>query len=128
MVKALSWEQKVQLFRDGFTVLRSAVPLELVARARAAIDGTKATEVLLGQRVEFEQINLNTRAKQASAVGSDPAISDLFNKSDILPILRAAIGAVEPARSAQVALTFVASLLHAPNQEPENSENILGSK
>ena len=32
---ALSWQQKTELYNDGFTILRGAVSPELVARARA---------------------------------------------------------------------------------------------
>ena len=102
----LTWEQKMELFADGFTVLRGAVPLELVRRAKAAIDDTGATTVQPGEKVEFEQINLNQRARKAGAVSSSPEITDLFNKSAILPTLEAAIGNVPPAQGAQIALTF----------------------
>lgn len=102
----LTWAQKAELFADGFTVLRGAVPLDLVRRAKEAIDGTGATAVHAGEKVEFEQINLNSRAKKASAVGSSPEITDLFNKSAIRPTLQAAIGNVAAAQGAQIALTF----------------------
>eukprot|EP01044_Picomonas_judraskeda_P003045 COSAG03_NODE_240_length_10098_cov_71.012101_3_plen_204_part_00 len=97
-VAGLTWEQKMELFADGFTVLRNAVPLELVARAKAAIDGTGATAVQPGEKVEFEQINLNQRARKAGAVSSSAEITDLFNKSAIRPTLEAAIGNVPPAQ------------------------------
>jgi len=102
----LSWEQKVELYRDGFTVLRGAIAPPLVARARAAIDGTDATSVAPGEKPEFEQINLNKRAQKASVVGSDPEITDLLNKSAILPTLRAAIGDIAEQAGAQMALTM----------------------
>ena len=70
----LTWAQKLELFVDGFTVLRGAVPLELVRKAKEAIDSTGATAVQDGEKVEFEQINLNSRARKASDVASSPEI------------------------------------------------------
>lgn len=106
MQRQLTWQQKVELFRDGYTVMRGAVPMPLVDRAKAAIDGTNATAVKHDEEIEFEQINLNRRAKTASAVGSSPEITDLFNRSALLTTLNSAIGAVAPATGAQIALTF----------------------
>eukprot|EP01052_Picozoa_sp_SAG31_P022553 SAG31_NODE_1798_length_7243_cov_4.509518_4_plen_304_part_00 len=104
--RELTWEQKLDLFRDGFTVLRGAVDQRLVARARAAIEGTGAISLDKDEKPDFEQINLNTRARKASVVGSEPEITDLFNCSAILPILRSAIGEISEATSAQMALTM----------------------
>jgi hypothetical protein len=101
----LSWGHKLELYRDGFTVLRGAVPARLVAAARAAIDGTGATTTGAA-RPTFEQINLNRYARMASAVGGRPEITDLFNASSLLPTLRHAIGDVAAATGAQIALTM----------------------
>ena len=88
-----------------FTILRGAVSHELVARAKAAIDGTRATDVG-AKKIEFEQTNLSKHAQRAGQVGGWPEVTDILNASDVLPLLRSAIGEVEPARGLQVALTL----------------------
>ena len=101
--------QQRELFFDGLTVLRGAVPAHLVAAARAAIDGTGATAAAgVGKpKQEFEQINLNRFAKRAGEIAGSAAICDLFNKSAVLPTLQSAIGPEIPqAVAAQIALTL----------------------
>lgn len=78
--KCLSLEQKRQLYRDGYIVLKGAVSKELTQAARRRIKQAKKNENL----------------------GSAPEILDLVNESTVTPILHEALGFFDPVSLAQV--------------------------
>ncbi len=83
MAAALSHEQKVRLFHDGYIVIKNAVSQHLVDRARARIKAAKRGESL------------------APAV----ELTDLVNDSNVTPILTDAMGAFDPPSLVHVGVT-----------------------
>ena len=80
----LSPDQKRDLVRDGFVVLKNAVPRDVTARAKAHIDADP------------------TRI----AHGDEQAINDLFNASIVPAVLEEAMGRHTAPINAQVAVTM----------------------
>ena len=78
MQDELSLEQKRTLYRDGYVIVRNAVPEHLVAAAKRRIEGG---EGLLSKATEM---------------------TDLVNKSSVTPILHEAMGYFDPPIAAQV--------------------------
>lgn len=86
------WGQDAQreFVREGHCVLRGAITLELVQRARAAVD---------------ERLSASGPAALASA-GRDPALLALFHGSPLASTMRDAIGRLKPVRGCQVTLRY----------------------
>ena len=78
MQESLTLEQKRTLYRDGYVIVRNAVPEHLVAAAKRRIEGG---EGLLSKATEM---------------------TDLVNKSSVTPILHEAMGYFDPPIAAQV--------------------------
>ena len=78
MQDELTLEQKHTLYRDGYVIVRNAVPEHLVAAAKRRIE---AGEGLLSKATEM---------------------TDLVNKSSVTPILHEAMGYFDPPIAAQV--------------------------
>ena len=81
---ALSQNQKRALVRDGFVILKNAVPRDITARAKTLIN----------------------RDPTKIAHGDEAAINDLFNASSIPAVLEEAMGRHTPPINAQVAVTM----------------------
>ena len=77
---AMTLEQKRDLYRDGYIILRNVVADELVEAARARIK----------------------RAQKGERLGGDKAMTDLVNASSITPILHEAMGYFDPPVHCQV--------------------------
>ena len=86
MAKALSREQKIALYRDGFVVLPGMVPKNKVAAARRRIF------MALGEG--------------GAARGNEPVFLALFNETDLRPLMEEALGPVAPAAGCQLASRF----------------------
>ena len=76
----LTIDQKRSLYRDGYVVLKNAVPAEIIEAARARI----------------------RRAKKGENLGTEKEMTDLVNASSITPVLREAIGQFDPPMACQV--------------------------
>jgi len=85
MANALTLEQKKDLYRDGYIVLRNAVSKELVAAARARIRA----------------------AKKGENLGPSKAMTNLLNASSITPILTEAMGKFDPPIVCQIGVRKV---------------------
>ncbi|MEM7018531.1 MAG: hypothetical protein AAF512_14470, partial [Pseudomonadota bacterium] len=79
----LTLEQKRQLYRDGYIVIKNAVAPELIEAARECIRS----------------------AKKGEYVGPRKEMLDLLNESSLTPILNDAMGAFDPPQNCQVAVT-----------------------
>ena len=86
MPKALSLEQKRSFYRDGFVVLPGVVPPEMVAAARRRI---------------FAGLGGGEAAR-----GSEAVFMDLYNQTDIAPIIAEALGPIVRHRGVQLATRF----------------------
>ncbi|MAV27424.1 MAG: hypothetical protein CMQ05_15155 [Gammaproteobacteria bacterium] len=86
----LSIEEKQTLYRDGFIILKQAVPPSVVEEAQARING--------GGHV------VGRRHEKGTYLGDDPAMTDLVNKSAITPILHEALDDFDPPSDCQVAI------------------------
>ena len=71
---AMTLEQKRNLYRDGYIILKNVVADELVEAARARIK----------------------RAEKGENLGRDETMTDLVNASSITPILHEAMGQFDP--------------------------------
>ena len=85
MAEALTLEQKQSLYRDGYVIVRNAVPAHLVADAKRRI---AAGEGLLSKAREM---------------------TDLVNASSITPILHEAMGRFDPPIASQVGVRPVSA-------------------
>ncbi len=94
--RTLTREQKLNLYRDGYIILKEAVSAELVDAALARI----------------------RRAKKGENLGGEPEMTDLVNASSITPILHEAMGQFDPPIACQVGVRKVS--------EPEERFNNLG--
>ncbi|MCY4059846.1 MAG: hypothetical protein OXG44_17805, partial [Gammaproteobacteria bacterium] len=77
---AMTLEQKRDLYRDGYIILKDVVADELVEAARARIK----------------------RAQKGENLGRDQAMTNLVNASSITPILHEAMGYFDPPVACQV--------------------------
>lgn len=104
-IMGLTAEQQRSFVRDGFVKLPGAVPPELVAAAKRAINTSLGHE-----GIDKEQIVTYQSQSWTPELRSSPAITDLFNRSSLMPTLRDALGG-EPdvfpaATGGQIALRF----------------------
>ena len=76
----MTLEQKRDLYRDGYIILKNVVSDELVEAARARIK----------------------RAQKGERLGGDKTMTDLVNASSITPILHEAMGYFDPPVHCQV--------------------------
>ena len=88
---ALTGEQKRSLLRDGFLIIKNAVPRDITARARERIRATLPA----GER----------RLLAPAALATHEDTLALFNESRLAGILRREMGPFPPVISAQIAVT-----------------------
>lgn len=88
----LSREQKLQLYRDGFIVLKNVIGKDLTSAARKAL-------------AEAEGPVHPGRAD----IGSKPEITNLINKSKFTPLLKSLIGDFDPPVGTHVGVLPVAN-------------------
>ena len=84
----LSDAQKMQLYHDGFLIIKGALPREMTGAAKAAIKETAA----LAKRGEQPPVPL----------GANEAMTGLVNQSILTPLLTEAMGTFTPPHFAQV--------------------------
>ena len=87
-MRELTAEEREALWRDGYVIIRAAVPRSLTARARAAIEAAER------------------EGASPLGLGADPAMTDLVNHpaSAVGDILRTTIGRFDPPTACQVAV------------------------
>ena len=107
--------QKQAFYRDGFVVLPGAVPKEKVLEARRLLHTHLgklrdfATTVMPNKDVEERTISerLLEVIQPTVRVGSEPLFLDLFNKTDVKPLVESLMGGpIHPIKGAQVATRF----------------------
>ena len=96
----LSLDEKVALYRDGFVIVRDAVPRDLTFNARRAINIHVAKE---GVRRPYHDLS------------GASTLPDLVNLSPLGEIMRTAMGPYDPPRSAFAAILYPQPRTHAPN-------------
>ena len=107
----LSTEHKQSLYRDGFLILRGAVPEARVAAARRAIFAglgkLRQSAFGIARFKEDDALEHLTKTAMATAgAGADPVFLDLFNGTELESFVEALIGEVKPIRGCQLASTF----------------------
>ena len=88
---ALTGEQKRSLLRDGFLIIKNAVPRDITARARERIRATLPAD--------------ERRLLAPAALATHEDTLALFNESRLAEILRREMGPFPPVISAQIAVT-----------------------
>ena len=96
----LTLDEKEGFHRDGFIVIRDAVPRELTFRARRAVNMHAARE---GGRRPYHDLS-----------GNSP-LPDLVNKSRLGEIMRNTMGPYDPPRSAFAAILYPQPETNLPN-------------
>ena len=93
----LSNRQKEAMYRDGFLVLKKAVPQDMVTAARRVLNTQLGT---LSQTAQHAQKMAAVRQAVAAAAkgAQDPRLLDLFNKTDAMRVVEALFGG--PTKSA----------------------------
>ena len=79
-INKLSIEQKHDLYRDGYIVLKNVISMEMIEAARKRI----------------------SNAKKGENLGGEKEMTDLVNASPLTPILREAMGYFDPPIYCQV--------------------------
>ena len=103
------------MYRDGFLILRKAVPAEMVSAARRVLNTHLGALSQSAQR--SKKMAAVRRAAAASAMGSDPRLLDTFNKTAVVKTVEAFFGSpVKPAQRAQVATKFPDDALMQVNE------------
>jgi hypothetical protein len=99
----LTEDQKRQMFLEGYTVVRGAVPPVMVDAARRAIHHDIATNGLPPDKLA--QYAAQTYCPGITRVS---VMTDLFNRTPLFPLCEAFVGAgnLLPVSSAQIALRF----------------------
>ena len=101
----LSRRQKEAMYRDGFLILRKAVPTEMVTTARQLLN-THLGAVTQSARRSKPAV-VREVAETAAAAALDPRLLDLFNKTDLSPTVDAFLGEpANPVKAAQIATRF----------------------
>jgi hypothetical protein len=97
---ALTLEQKHQLYRDGYIILKAAVSKEITTAAKAAIKDAAA------RSKEAAAATARGGSKPARAVnlGASDEMLGLVNDSRVAPILHDLMGYFDPPKSCQVGI------------------------
>lgn len=99
----LNSHQKRQMFEDGYTIVRGAVPLVMVEEARRAINHSLGSEGMPSE--ELAKMNATS---YCPGMGARPVMTDLFNKTPLFPLCESLVGQgnLLPATGTQIALRF----------------------
>ncbi len=98
----LSLEQRQQILSDGYTIIPGAIPRVMVEQALNAINAD------LGEGIDPEQVPIYRSRSFCPALQSSPVITDLFNKTPVLPLVESLLGEgqVRPVGGGQLAIRF----------------------
>lgn len=99
----LNPQQKRELVQDGYTVIRGAVPGVMIEAARKAVNRHLGDE-----GIPPDQLDTFRAQSYCPGLRKQPAMTDLFNKTPLFPLVEAAFGEgnLLPTESAQIALRF----------------------
>jgi len=119
----LTPKQKREFYELGYIALRGAIPRIMVDAARQVINHSLGSEGM--NKDDLPTFRAQSYCRDAQR---HPAITNLFNRSPILPILESMFGEgnVMPAGAAQIALRFPGPLYSVPG-EPGGHLDGLGS-
>lgn len=94
---ALTTEQKVQLYRDGYIIMKGAVSEEITTRAKAAIKAAAAAS-------KEAKATARSGGQPAAPInlGTSDEMLDLVRESRVTPILHDLLGFFDPPKSCQV--------------------------
>ena len=92
---ALTTDQKRQLYRDGYIIIKGAVSRELTSAAKAAIKGAAAAGKAAAARS-------GGQPAQRVNLGTSDEMLDLVRESRVTPILHDLIGHFDPPQACQV--------------------------
>ena len=92
-MEGLSLEQKRDLYRDGYVILKQIVPRELTAAARECLAKAERADAIVKGG--------GTAAERPTLTGA-PELTDLLNKSPLTPLIHDTMGYFDPPRRCQV--------------------------
>src|SRR5437762_3159981 len=95
------WFHRRRLLRDGYVLLRGAVPRERVAAALRAINRSLGEEGMARERLP----EMRARTYCPELVAADEMV-DLYRATEVRGAAEALIGRVRPPTQAQIALRF----------------------
>ena len=76
--KSLTNDQLNQLYTYGYTIVKNAIPMDLVSKAKKAINRS------LGKGVASEQVKENNHRTWCSELKKEECILNLYYKSNII--------------------------------------------
>jgi hypothetical protein len=97
-----NFQQKQEIFHNGYTVVRGAIPQVMVEAARRAINYS------VGQGMNVDEMTKFRAQSYCPEIKNTPVISDLFNKTPAFALAESLIGEgnFRPAGGGQIALRF----------------------
>ena len=103
--RKLTDEEKRKLYRDGFLILRKAVPENMVENARRHLNVHMGA--MRGQAMSAKKIDPVRQNAVATVDGTNPVFTELYNKSGLKALVTSVIGGPLPdAMGAQVASVY----------------------
>ena len=103
--RQLTDDEKRKLYRDGFLIVRKAVPEQMVEDARRHLNVHMGA--MRGQAMSAKKIDLVRQNAVATVDGTHHVFTDLYNASGLKGLVKSAIGGPLPdAMGAQVATNF----------------------
>jgi hypothetical protein len=119
----LKTQEKRRFYEEGYLVIEGAVPPIMVDAARHVINHSLGSEGMNKDDLPILRAQSYCRDAQRH-----PAVTDLFNRTPVLPIVESMLGAgnVNPAGGAQIALRFPGPIYGAPG-EPRGHLDGLGT-
>jgi hypothetical protein len=97
-----NFQQKREIFENGYTIIRGAVPQVMIDAARRAINHS------VGQGMNVDEMTTFRAQSYCPDVKNTAVISDLFNKTPVFSLTESVIGEgnFNPAGGGQIALRF----------------------
>jgi hypothetical protein len=97
-----NFQQKREIYENGYTIIRGAVPQVMVNEARRAINAS------VGQGMNVDEMTKFRAQSYCPEVRTTPVITDLFNKTPVFSMAESVLGEgnFDEAGAGQIALRF----------------------
>ncbi len=120
MTAKLSIEQKQELYREGYLILKGAVSRELTSAARTAIEEAERNpEPVRADDPNFRNTQSLGQNRKILDLRDAALMTDLVNKSTLTPVMTECMGPFDPVTHARMAIAPI-------QREPGKGYNALG--
>lgn len=117
----LSRDEKFQLFKDGFIVIKNVIPKAKVERARQLVEPVLRDNGANGLTNTINDYAATRHAPRQPKLNNHPEILDMYNKSALHDILCDVMGPHSDALSCQIAITLPSSEASTSHLPPLNA-------